>query len=524
MSAKLSGGKTSGTGTSSNGTNGGSSSGGSSNSATGIQKLLTDNLVEKITKMALPPSSDVAMNNLDERRELARDRPSLSVNLMSRNFRQMNARLSQPFTLIDEVIKIFSWTNPAYTISIMLIYTHAIMKPVPTLTSLPIFSLLFGVMVPRYLYIHKPNACKYLDRNPTPAEGPPLKKPLVPKPVPELSQEFVLNLTDLQNHMMLYVYAYDFINQVMAKFAYFTNEKLSTAAFLFLLTIGISNVLFVNTLVKYLPVKAFLLAVGWFLAIMTHPKCREQFFSTINSEETRIRLLTVTNRIEKTIYDQLRYVEAREQRLVRVYEIQKFSKKEKGWLLLGFSNDDYTLFSDLRISEQNIIQYCAPSLEEVKPPLAWEWAEGSAWALDLDPVEWVERNFIQCVDIDLGTKWVYDLTLEGTRGEYRRRMWTNLCVRQMDDNTEQEDDGAVTEEVISPLKHETYAQGHRRVSRGSMSGSSHSEDAKHAVKPVVKRSGSHNSDENMSSPPAKPKKDESYGGLGNLTDLLNMTV
>lgn len=76
------------------GSSGGGSTSGSSLSSAGIQKLLTDNLVEKIMKMALPPASDMALKSLAARKQLAKDRPGLSVNTMSRNFRQMNARLS----------------------------------------------------------------------------------------------------------------------------------------------------------------------------------------------------------------------------------------------------------------------------------------------------------------------------------------------------------------------------------------------------------------------------------------------
>lgn len=500
---------------------GGGSNTGSSFSSTGIQKLLTDNLVEKIMKMALPPASDIGLESLAERKEFARERPRLSANIMGRNFRLMNARLSQPFAILDEIIKICSWKNPAYTISIMLIYTHAVMKPLPTLTSLPIFYLLFGVMVPHYLYMHKPDESIYLDGNPTPSPGPPIRKAVVPKPVPELSQEFVLNLTDLQNHMLIYVYFYDFVNEWLAKFAYFTNEKISTAIFLILLLIGLTNALFLDTLSKYLPIKGFILAIGWLLIFMLHPKSKEWFLFKANSEETRLRVLTLTNRFETIINEHLRYTDVRENKLVSVFEIQKFSEREKCWVLVGFSNDDYTLFSDLRIKQEDIAYHCAPTLDEVKPPLAWEWVEDDdSWALDLEPAEWVEQGFIQYVDIDMGTKWVYDLTLEGKRGEYRRRMWTNVCARQMDYQYVDTNEEAIEiDHTMNLIKSENL----HRVGRDSMSGSSiHSEENK----PMVTRSVSNDSTGSIISQGNSKKntKGESFSGLSSLTDLLNVTV
>ncbi|GAV51680.1 hypothetical protein ZYGR_0AF01510 [Zygosaccharomyces rouxii] len=509
------------------GSSGGGSTSGSSLSSAGIQKLLTDNLVEKIMKMALPPASDMALKSLAARKQLAKDRPGLSVNTMSRNFRQMNARLSRPFAIFDEIIKVFSWTNPAYTISVMLIYTHAVMKPLPTLTSLPIFYLLFGVMVPHYVYMHKPDDAIYLDGNPTPSQGPPLRKPFVPKPVPELNQEFVLNLTDLQNHMMIYVNVYDFVNELLTKFAYFTNEKISTAVFLILLVFGLTNTLFLDTLSKYLPVKGFLVGIGWCLIFMLHPKFKERFLSMANSEETRLRVLTLTNRFESILNEHLRYAEVRENKLVSVFEIQKFSEKDKCWVLVGFSNDDYTLFSDLRINQEDIAHHCTPTLDEVKPPVAWEWVEeDDSWALDLEPTEWVEQGFIQYVDIDMGTKWVYDLTLEGKRGGYRRRMWTNVCARQMDYHyveTNEEEEAVEADDMVNIARPESQSQGYHRVGRDSMSGSStHSEE----TKPTISRSESNNSVNSVTSPdsPKKKTKGESFSGLSSLTDLLNVTV
>lgn len=199
-----------------------------------------------------------------------------------------------PFTLIDEVNKIFEWSNPAYTVSVVLIYSYIILRPLPTITSIPIFYLLFGVMVPQFLYIHKPNGSPYLEVNPMPADGPPLRKAEVPKPVPELSQEFILNLTDLQNRLMLYVKTYDFIDQILVKFAFFTDEKKSSVAFVLLLSVALVNALFMDFFLTFIPLKAILLALGWSFAIMMHPHNREKFFSTVYSEETRLRLLALS--------------------------------------------------------------------------------------------------------------------------------------------------------------------------------------------------------------------------------------
>ncbi|EDO19534.1 hypothetical protein Kpol_1018p66 [Vanderwaltozyma polyspora DSM 70294] len=435
----------------------------------GLQKMMTDALVEKLMKMALPPATEMGSTILEQRIEFSKDRPRLSVPVMSRNFILSNARFGLPFTMVDEVIYIFSWLNPAYTLSILIIYSFIILKPLPSLLSIPIFYILFGVMVPQYLYIHKPETLPYFDSNPTPAQGPPLRKPAVPEPASELSQEFVLNLTDLQNHMLIYVRVYDFFAKILGSFAFFTDEAVSAMAFLILLSFALMNCLFIDTFVNYIPYKHILLFLGWAVMFSFHPINRDRFLGILNSEETRLRVLTVTNKLEELMNNELKTVEASERKLVAVYEIQKLGEKSE-WVPIGFSNDSYTLFSTLRINEQKIERRCASHLEEVMPPIDWEWVNNSKWVLDLEPTEWVERNFVQFVEIDSETKWVYDVNIDGNRGSYRRRMWTNLCTRKKEDAVNKDNNEFEVEEVVNPLRDDNYSHDLRGVSKKSFTG------------------------------------------------------
>lgn len=492
-------------------------------SGSSVQKLMTDTLIEKIMKMALPPTTEMGVDNLETRIAAAKERPNLSVQIMSRNFVLMNSRLSLPFTLVDEVNKIFEWSNPAYTISVVLIYSYVVLKPIPTMTSIPVFYLLFGVMVPQFLYIHKPNSSPYLDTNQKPADGPPLRKAEIPKPVPELSQEFILNLTDLQNRLILYVRTYDFLNSILAKFAFFTDEKLSTMAFVLLLFIGVINALFMDYFTNFMPLKGILLVLGWSFVIIMHPHNRERFFSTLYSEETRLKLLALTNKYESLVKEQLRYMEAREHRMVAVYEIQRF-KHCKEWVPVGYSSDDFTLFSKLRISQEKIEDHCSLSLEEVKPPVDWDWLDDTNWALDLKPTEWLEDGFVEYVDVDLGTKWVYDLNVDGTRGGYRRRMWTNLCVRKIEFESDQNgsEDPTTPTDATTPIKPKTLSRSSPRVTRGSMSGSFHAEDGSKDIRPILKKSGSNSSIyTQMSSSSIPSVQREPSKAIDSLTNALN---
>ncbi|CAR23144.1 Pex29p [Lachancea thermotolerans CBS 6340] len=415
------------------------------------QNYLADKLVEKLIYMALPPSSELAKKTIEHRVEASRNRPGLSVPIMSRNFVQLNSRLGPPFQVIDEVIKIFNWTNTAYTLSVLSLFTYTVMKPLPTLTSIPIFYLLFGVMVPQYLKIHKPDSSLVFASNPVPATGPPLVKAEVPKPVPEFSKEFILNLTDLQNHMLLYVSAFDFVNGILARFAFFTDESTSSAAFLALLVLAWFNALFMDTLSRFIPLKSLLIISGWALALALHPRYRDHFLSKIYSEETRLRALMISSKVEKRVNEYFQYREPRELRQASIFEVQKLDTSIKTWGLVGYSTDHYALFSDYRISEKGL-EDASHTLEEVKAPLEWEWTKGSKWVQDLDPVSWVASEFVDYVDIDVEAKWVYDACLDGSRGDYRRRRWIRQCTRIAEQIS-------VSENTSSDTTDDVYQQG-----------------------------------------------------------------
>lgn len=437
----------------------------------GIQKAMTDTLVEKIIKMAIPPSSELATNTIKIRMQAGKERPSLSVPITSRNFILMNSRLSVPFIIIDEIIKITNWVDPAYTLTVILIYTLFILRPLQIATSLPILYLVFGIMVPAYLHTHEPCQNNYFDVNRNPSQGPPLRKADVPKPVPEFSQEFILNMTDLQNHMLLYVEMYDSIVSILQKFAFFVNEQKSAATFVLLLSLGIFNFLFIETIAKFFPFKIMFIVLGWLFMIASHPRLRDRLLAEINSEETRLRILKFTTKYENVINENLSYSEPIEMKDVVVYELQKYKEKHKEWYTIGYTNDDYTLFSDFRISENKIEDISVPTIDGIKPPIGWEWSDNSNWVLDLEPSEWVEEAFIQFVEIDTETKWVYDLNLDGTRGKYRRRLWTNRCVRKVYNGVEESNESIKLREISNPLRtEETNKRSMHGVSKGSMSG------------------------------------------------------
>lgn len=398
-----------------------------------MSQQLTDKLIEKLFSMALPPGNEITADSLEGRVQAGKARPGLSVPLMSRNFIQLNSRLSVPFEFIDNVIKFFNWENPKLTLTILVFYTHLILRPLPVLLSMPLFFIVVYIMAPAYALRHQPEHHSIIGKNnPVLAEGPQLKEYEIPKPAPEISREFILNLTDLQNHMLLYVIAWDFINDSLAKFAYFVDESISSFFFLTFLVLGAISVLFIETIWPFLPVKFLLLVSGWGFTVIFHPYFKDYFFNLVYSEETRYYFLNKTNKFEQILEENFGFLEPQEQREVEIYEIQRFDKAEKEWNFLFYLNNDFAKLSKPRIDKKytSIEIVGTTALQNVKPPKDWEFITDDQWKIDLNPESWVKNHLLfDLVKIDNETKWVYDLDTDDAKGEFRRRRWTRSVTR-----------------------------------------------------------------------------------------------
>ncbi|OUM54188.1 hypothetical protein BVG19_g3545 [[Candida] boidinii] len=349
---------------------------GSSLSYDSYTSQLTDKFLERLISMALPPASseEGAYENILDRIEFQKSRPQLSVPVMSRNVIQLNQRLSIPFELIDEIIKISSWSNKFYTVSVLLSITLIILKPVVLIT-FPFFYLTFGIMAPAYLKRHPPEKVSFLPNNPILAEGPPLKSIEYPKPVPELSREFILNLTDLQNHTLLYVAAYDFLNKIIVNFFYFKDDSISSFLFLSMMSMGTFMTIVINRFFLFLLplIKLILIIIIWLIALASYPSYREIVLGYIYSEETRIRLLTITNNFESKLHKELKLVEYQEIREIEIYELQILDPDTRNWKLVCYTNEIFSPNSHIRLN--NLPIDGSLSLNNIKSPKGWKYID-----------------------------------------------------------------------------------------------------------------------------------------------------
>lgn len=423
--------------------------------------LLTDKLMEKIISMVIPMNVK-DQGALNERLEMQKTRPPLSVNLISKNSILLNLRLSVPFETIDGVIKFFNWDNLSFTVGILLVITHIILNPYLILV-LPLLLILINIMVPHYLVLHPTDRSvlnsMYFQRNPVPDDGPALRESEIPKPVPEFSNEFILNLTDLQNHMLLYVVTYDLILWGTKEFLFYKDENISSVVFLGLLILGLHNLFVLPKVVPilfwYLPIRFMLVISIWAVAILFHPVVRNRLLNWMYNEETRLYFVNLDNQIEEFLLDLIVKVDDEQVKIetkqVEIFELQRYDKTSKIWELNGFTNDFYTINSPMRKLKQeylkgknndknddeedgekseNVDINTVPHINAIKPPIDWEFNEES-WKLDLNVNDWVNSNLLaDLVMIDTDEKWVYDLESLTTPEFFRRRRWVRSCKRQ----------------------------------------------------------------------------------------------
>lgn len=325
----------------------------------------TDKFIERFISMAIPTTTTSSKRELDRilnRIEMQKTRPPLSVQTMSRNSILLLQRLSLPFEALDLIINILNWETPIVTITTMLFLTLCLLKPINFLT-LPIFYVCFEIIIPAYM-VQNPNTDESMDGWETE----------LPKPVNQFSREFLLNVTDLQNHMLLYVNAWDFINAWCWKLFYFKDELLSWFIFVVLLFWGVFVQIFGASIITFcFPViKVLAVVMSWGVIIALHPKNRVKLLETFYSEELRLKIVSLLNHYESNIISDLDLTtDKMEIREIEIFELQVFNEETRTWQFVCFSPDNYPPNSHIR---QNKIPINGTLLlDSVLPPKGWKF-------------------------------------------------------------------------------------------------------------------------------------------------------
>ncbi|KAK6463788.1 integral peroxisomal membrane peroxin-domain-containing protein [Scheffersomyces coipomensis] len=422
--------------------------------------ILMDKLVEKVITMMLPIDvNDLHTSRvLNARIECQKERPPLSINIMSKNSRQMAQRLSDTFIFIDNCIIYFSWSNPFYTIGVLTIITHLILNPY-FLSIFPLVMLIVRVIIPHYLIVYPPDTSynsTYFKSNPIPSEVP-LNDYKIPKPIPEFSREFVMNFTDMQNHMSFHIDTFDFMTWLTSDYLYFKDENVTSIVLLLIIGLITGNLIILPRVIPFFLrniylVQIMLISFVWGFTILFHPSVKSKIMEWIYNEDTRLNALEISNRLEVRL---LSYLIATENepsliqnneaeaiakgliREVEIFELQRLDRKTKFWKPIGFTNNIYTINTATRkfnvsllnmglrynhLSKEELIREInnsyirlnkKSSIDDISAPNSWKFVDGKKWELDLDCKKWVKSKLVEdLVHIDDDEKWVYDLHVD----------------------------------------------------------------------------------------------------------------
>lgn len=292
-----------------------------------LDSSITDKLMEKLVAAALPTSA-LNLANTQQRAIHMKSNTPFNIPVMGRNFRNMTARTGVIYDSYYAALRIVSWQSPSHTLSVLAIYSLIVLNPrlIPTI---PFFFLLTYSMAPAYFYRHppdptllysnkklstiiaasdyqppqpsedSPNPSSPNATSPTPpalpnlatsnpsatdvlihhnispviSNGPPLGDPIIPRPVPEISREFYMNMVDTQNAMDIYVQLYDVLLALLRRFAFFDgDETTSSLMYVVLIACLFASYYMTPFLLAYMPWKVIFLAVGWGAVVQCHPR------------------------------------------------------------------------------------------------------------------------------------------------------------------------------------------------------------------------------------------------------------
>ncbi|KAL6451198.1 PEX29 Peroxisomal membrane protein PEX29 [Candida maltosa Xu316] len=444
---------------------------------------MADKLVEKVISVMV--SNEVVDERtsrvLQERIQMQKQRPSLSIALMQTNSNELHRRNSNMYIFMDYVEKFFNWQNAYYTIGMLLIITHMILNPY-LLTVVPLLHFIATTLVPHYMMIYQPDTnynAQYWDVNPIPSDKP-LSSYKVPQPAPLFSKEYFMNLTDTQNFMTLNIKMFDFGVWLTSDYLYFKNEQITSVIYLVCLGLMIGNLYLLPVIVPillnhFIVVKLCLIFNIWATTIILHPTIRGTILEWVYKEDTRLNFQQYMNMFEDKLAKFLvktptvdQHTEEPEEnndiKYVEIYELQKMNTKTKIWELVGFTPNFYTTNSVVRRYNNAISQIDSDSedeteqvlnlsrketLAEINPPQNYKFLDSIKWKIDYDINSWVQNNLIQdLVIIDDDEKWAYDVITDDvddnvsinqmsmneiekmTNTEfYRRRRWIRKVIR-----------------------------------------------------------------------------------------------
>lgn len=368
---------------------------------------LAERLLEKIAASYMPTFE----NNLalSQRLERQKTRPPFSFLTSSDNFKAMTSRMGVLHHTYYTAVELITWKHPSATLSFLSVYSWSCLNP-RLLAVLPMLIVYMGILVPAYCVQHPPEPTS-LESNPVVPGGPPLRDPFSTKPVPEMSDEFFLNVIDTQNLMGEYVVIYDFVAHVLDLHFLFADESHTTAVCICFLA-GSIFIYCISGLLKFLPWRHIFMVLGWtiFLAKFI---IQSNVFDTYSSTY-KPKVEQAASKLRELEQKEFSIDFALETREAEIFEYQSFNRRLNVWNTAGYVSSYHGVESQEPVP-----------LHAIQPPFEWEYVPQTSWRVDLSPDQWVVDHYLSSLTIvDSDEKWVYD------KGHlWRRRRWFRPCRR-----------------------------------------------------------------------------------------------
>lgn len=414
----------------------------SDSSVNGSSEHFIDRLLEKLLVHAIPRKErEVLSMKLHD--PVRTKKPNLSIRIMLKNFRKLSSKMNGLFALQYGIIHLLSWRNPAVTLTLLLIYTSICIYPHLVLVY-PLLYILFGQMVPSYTHRHplklaelramKPNGKSVLDFLSTSPDSPSLLKDALGDPEPETvldadlksdptsakslknQMELLINMRDLQNLTSEVIILLDRLERFWYGTAGFTDERVSTSLFLFLLQMVIVILVFG----VYIPWRPIFILLGWALVAACHPKASE-ILKKINEVQLKPQRKKMDKSIQKSEIKDIILDEPPVLKDVEIFELEEQGWTPSQWTPYCFTDE---VFDKLARQLGKPPVGCS-TLDDVLPPATWKFKEEKSWEVDKDCESFEGRSDMRLLGED---GWLYDME-NGELGRWRRRRWVRTCYR-----------------------------------------------------------------------------------------------
>lgn len=408
------------------------------------QNHFLDILLEKLLFHAIPgtlPDKEEFENRIND--PIRKDTERLSVPKFVSNLRKSTAKLGGMFQAQYFVLRIFHWTQPSLTLLALVIYSLVVLNP-SILFMLPLLLLLYGAMVPGYVYRHpinKPELVHVRERGDSLLdkffrlhEGKDLdrfieedsfEQNMIDR-VPEVddatdsgskllkkNMEFFVNMRDLQNVMSKGLKLHDKAENFWYGTAGFKDERHSTSLFFTVFT----STFFFIVIGPYIPWRFILITSGWALLIVIHPKVIpkvKKLNETLKPRKKELDKMVKESERQDIVID-----EAPEVRQLELFEIWKKSLTSSTWEFYMFSNSVFDQTDFYRRSQRP--PPGVTDLSEVACPKTWRFDDES-WNIDYNCKRWFYNRGLRLngpLHIDSNNEFFVDQEFK------RRRLYRN---------------------------------------------------------------------------------------------------